>query len=74
MLPQNRSVKRIVAFACEIISSVGGGMGRGIFSKAINREIERFVYMEIREETTLSKTNLKELIVRLAMRGFRIRE
>ena len=49
MLPQNRSVKRIVAFACEIISSVGGGMGRGIFSKAINREIERFVYMEIRE-------------------------
>ena len=71
ILLQKRSSKRVATSASEITSSAGGGMDWRDFSRARSKGIKRFVYREIREETTLSRANFKELRVRSVIREFR---
>ena len=71
VLLQKRSSKRVATSASEITSSAGGGMDWRDFTRGHGRGIKNFVLREIREETTLSRSNFTDLKVRAVIREFR---
>jgi hypothetical protein len=71
VLLQKRSSKRVATSASEITSSAGGGMDWADYTRGHERGIKNFVLREIREETTLSRSNFTYLKVMSVIREFR---